>query len=131
MYKDQKNLFVLDIEKTKVMRRSRFMSIISETKARILLAKIFIKPLKTASCQSKRTVFGTVKEMLPVGKSLFTLNAINSFHMQRFPSTCLFCLKVKWWVWMERCVILASNSTDLLWHHVRDSFTRNAKEAAE
>lgn len=39
--------------------------------------------------------------------------------MQRFPSTCLFCFKVKWLAWVERCVIPALNSTDLSWHRVK------------
>lgn len=58
-----------------VMRESGFMNNSSETKARILLAELFIKPLKTARCQSKRMVFEIVKETLPLSRSLFTLNA--------------------------------------------------------
>lgn len=91
-----KRHFVLDIRKKKgeeVMRRSRFTSIISETKARILLAQIFVKPLKTASCQSKLTVFETVKEILPLGKSLFTLNAIKQFPYAEFSKHLLILLK--------------------------------------
>lgn len=62
-----------------VMRQSGFMNSSSETKARILLAELFIKPLKTARCQSKQMVFEIAKETLPLSRSLFTLNATKQF----------------------------------------------------
>lgn len=54
-----------------------------------------MKPVKTASCQSKLTVFETVKEILPLGKLLFTPNTIKQFPYAQISNYSVILLKVK------------------------------------
>lgn len=55
-----------------------------------------MKPVKTASCQSKLTAFETVKEILPLGKLLFTPNTIKQFPYAQISNYSVILLKVKW-----------------------------------